>query len=102
MPSISVVLPVFNRADVVGRAIESVLNQQFGDFELIVVDDGSTDGSADAVRAIDDPRVELIALGRNQGGNCQTIGPSFSPSNRTPEAKKFASGTRTSFSFFIC
>ena len=69
LPSISVVLPVFNRADVVGRAIESVLNQQFGAFELIVVDDGSTDGSAEAVRAIDDPRVELIALGRNQGGN---------------------------------
>lgn len=68
-PAISVIMPVHNRASVVGAAVASVLAQRFGDFELIVVDDGSTDGSADAVRAIGDPRLKLIALERNMGGN---------------------------------
>lgn len=44
-PKISVIMPVYNVEKYVGRAIESVLNQTFGDFELLVVDDGSTDGS---------------------------------------------------------
>lgn len=45
MPLISVVIPTYNRADVVCRALESVLGQDFQDFEVIVVDDGSTDGT---------------------------------------------------------
>lgn len=68
-PAISVVMPVYNRASVVGEAIRSVLAQDFPDFELIVVDDGSTDGTADAVAAFDDPRIKLIQLAVNAGGN---------------------------------
>lgn len=68
-PAISVVMPVFNRAALVGEAIRSVLAQDFADFELIVVDDGSSDGTADAVAAFDDPRVRLIRLPANAGGN---------------------------------
>ena len=68
-PVVSVVLPVHNRADVLGRAIRSVLDQQFKDFELVVVDDGSTDGSVAAVKSFDDPRIMLIELAENRGGN---------------------------------
>jgi len=58
-PLVSVVLPVYNRAATVARAVESVLAQSFRDFELIVVDDGSTDGSRAAVEAFG-PQVRLF------------------------------------------
>jgi glycosyltransferase involved in cell wall biosynthesis len=69
MPKFSVILPVHNRADVLGRAISSVLDQELQDFELIVVDDGSTDGSAEVAQSFGDERVRTIALEENQGGN---------------------------------
>jgi GT2 family glycosyltransferase len=69
LPAISVIMPVYNRADTVGRAVGSVLGQSFADFELIVVDDGSTDRTAQALRNIRDPRLRLIELERNVGGN---------------------------------
>lgn len=69
MERISVVLPVHNRADVLPRAIESVLEQEFEDFELIVVDDGSTDASLKVVQAFGDERIRLVALERNCGAN---------------------------------
>lgn len=69
MPRIAVIIPAYNRASVLGRAIDSVLAQEFADFELIVVDDGSSDGTLEVARACDDPRVRVIELGRNRGAN---------------------------------
>ena len=68
-PTISVILPVHNRADVLGRAIQSVLDQKLEDFELIIVDDGSTDESVRVARSFDDPRIQVVELGQNRGGN---------------------------------
>ena len=68
-PRISVVIPVHNRAEPVAHAIDSVLSQTFADFELVVVDDGSTDGSAEAVEGFSDPRVRLVRLEKNGGSN---------------------------------
>jgi hypothetical protein len=52
-PGVSVVIPTYQRRELVGRAVASVLGQGFSDFELIVVDDGSTDGTAEALRGLD-------------------------------------------------
>lgn len=69
MPKISVVLPVHNRANVLDRAIRSVLDQTFKEWELLVVDDGSSDGSGAAAKSFGDPRIKVIDLGENRGGN---------------------------------
>lgn len=58
---ISVVIPLYNKEAIVARSIGSVLSQSFADFEVVVVDDGSTDRSAEIVRAFDDPRVRLVS-----------------------------------------
>ena len=60
MAMISVIIPLYNKANYIGRTLESVLRQTWQDFEVIVVDDGSTDDSAAVVKACDDPRVRLI------------------------------------------
>lgn len=59
-PEISVILPVYNQANYLPRAVESILDQSLPNFELIVVDDGSTDGSAQALESFHDPRVRIV------------------------------------------
>ena len=59
-PAVSVVIPLYNKAAYVRRAINSVFDQSFDDLEIIVVDDGSTDGGGEVVAAIEDPRLRLI------------------------------------------
>ncbi|HEX7980497.1 MAG TPA: glycosyltransferase family A protein [Gemmatimonadaceae bacterium] len=61
------IVPTFNRLSLLRETMASVLEQTFGDLELIVVDDGSTDGTAEHVRAMTDARVRLVAL--SHGGN---------------------------------
>ena len=61
MPRVAVILAAYNAAPYVGEAIRSVLEQTVGDLELVVVDDGSTDGTAAVVETfLDDPRVTLL------------------------------------------
>jgi glycosyltransferase involved in cell wall biosynthesis len=59
-PVFSIVMPAFNAERTIGPAIRSALAQTRGDFELLVVDDGSVDGTADVIRSFGDPRVVLI------------------------------------------
>jgi glycosyltransferase involved in cell wall biosynthesis len=66
-PLVSVIIPTHNRAELLGRAIKSVLAQTFEDFELIVVDDASTDGTPEVVAGFDDPRIRYIRLKKNSG-----------------------------------
>ena len=67
MTLLSVIIPAWNRADVVERCVRSVLQQTLADLEVIVVDNGSVDGTAAAAAAIADPRVRVIHLDANVG-----------------------------------
>ena len=60
MPKISVVMSVFNTEKYLTEAIESILNQTFTDFEFIIIDDGSTDKSAEIIKSYEDPRIVFI------------------------------------------
>ena len=58
-PPVSVILPVHNGMPYLPEAVDSILNQTYGDFELIIIDDGSTDGTADYLTTIRDPRLQV-------------------------------------------
>jgi glycosyltransferase involved in cell wall biosynthesis len=66
-PQVSVVIKSYNHAAFVGETIRSVLEQSFQDFEVVVTDDGSTDGTPDVVRGFADPRIHLEVFKRNRG-----------------------------------
>lgn len=66
-PRVSVVIPIYNAEAYVGEALDSVLRQTFGDFELLAIDDGSTDRSADVVLARNDARIRLVRNAENLG-----------------------------------
>ena len=59
-PLVSVIIPTYNRDEFIGETIQSVLDQTFRDFEIIIIDDGSTDGTADVVKTFSDDRVKYI------------------------------------------
>lgn len=69
-PLVSVIVPTYNRFHTTCRAVDSVLAQTLPDLEVIVVDDTSTDGSPEQLRAhyAHEPRVRLASTGRNSGG----------------------------------
>ena len=67
MPFFSVIMPLYNKAPYVRKAVESVVGQTYGDWELIVVDNGSTDGSGDIVANYTDPRIRIVRLEDNIG-----------------------------------
>lgn len=67
MPRVTVLMPTYNVSPWVEESIHSVLNQTYRDFELLVVDDASTDDTLDRVRAIDDPRIRIAAFPNNVG-----------------------------------
>lgn len=66
---ISVVMPTYNRAKTINRAIDSVLNQTYKDIEFIIVDDASTDNTEAIVKGYNDKRIKYIKLEENKGAN---------------------------------
>lgn len=69
-PAVSVIIPSHNRERYLSRAIRSVLEQTHRDFELLVVDDGSTDNTRATVASLADSRIRYLRLSRNRGAAC--------------------------------
>ena len=67
-PLVSVLIPLYNKVDWVESTIQSALDQTYRNIEVIVIDDGSTDGSAEVVAALTDTRIRLISR-ENRGAN---------------------------------
>jgi glycosyltransferase involved in cell wall biosynthesis len=66
-PMITVLMPVYNVASFIKEAIESVLNQSYSDFELLIIDDASTDDTINQIKTFSDSRIKLIKKPKNLG-----------------------------------
>ena len=69
---VSVVMSTYNHVDYVGAAIESVLGQSHENFEFLITDDGSSDGTVEVIKKYSDPRINYIGSGKNRGA-CAAI-----------------------------
>lgn len=56
----SIIIPLYNKEKFIKRALDSILNQSFQEFEIIVVNDGSKDNSEEKVKEVSDPRIKII------------------------------------------
>ncbi|MFA0194108.1 glycosyltransferase family 2 protein [Vibrio artabrorum] len=66
---VSIVMPTFERAHIITKAIDSILAQTYSDFELLVIDDASSDNTEDIVNSFQDPRIRYIKCKHNIGAN---------------------------------
>jgi glycosyltransferase involved in cell wall biosynthesis len=74
-PCVSIVLPTYNGADYLDKAIRSCLRQTFSDFEFVVVVDGSVDGTDEILASFNDPRIEILR--KANGGLPQALNTGF-------------------------
>ena len=68
-PKVSVIITTHNRSELLIRAVNSVLNQIYSNFEIIIVDDGSSDNTREVVASLDDSRIRLLVHEKNQGAS---------------------------------
>lgn len=71
---ISIIIPLYNKERFVGDAISSILDQDYSNFEIIVINDGSTDGSLEVVRSIQDPRIRVFSIKNSGPGATRNYG----------------------------
>ncbi|MBK8783850.1 MAG: glycosyltransferase [Anaerolineales bacterium] len=67
MPTVSVIIPSYNHEKYIGECIQSVLNQTYQDFEIVITDDGSQDKTVANIRQFNDPRIKLLIHNKNKG-----------------------------------
>lgn len=77
-PKVSVIIPCYNREDSVREAVDSVLSQDYDNFDVIAVDDNSTDGTLDVLNSIKDSRLRIVSNPGNNGPS-STKSPQYTP-----------------------
>lgn len=80
IPLITVIIPSYNHSEYIGYTIRSILAQSLQDFELLIIDDNSSDNSEEVIKKFDDPRIKLITLKENLG-ICETSNICFEKAN---------------------
>jgi glycosyltransferase involved in cell wall biosynthesis len=73
-PFFSIIIPTYNRAHLIGNTIQSVLSQSYPHFEIIVVDDGSTDNTEDVIASFDSPKIRYIKIKNSERGYARNYG----------------------------
>lgn len=73
-PSFSLIIPTYNRAHLIGRTIESCLNQTYPHFEVIVVDDGSTDNTEEVIASFQSPKIKYYKIPNSERGFARNYG----------------------------
>ena len=68
MKKCAVVVVTYNRAQLLRENLEALLQQTFSDFDILLIDNASTDGTVDVVRSFSDPRIRYFNTGKNVGG----------------------------------
>jgi len=74
MPFFSIVIPTYNRAEIIGKTIQSVINQQFKDWELIIIDDGGTDNTKKIITDFNDTRIKYYWKDNGERGAARNFG----------------------------
>ncbi|MFC9597775.1 glycosyltransferase family 2 protein [Peribacillus butanolivorans] len=77
----SIIIPVYNKENFIKRTLTSVLNQTFDDFEVIIVNDGSTDGSMKVVKEFNDGRIRIISQDNNGVSSARNLGIKHAKNN---------------------
>lgn len=97
LPLVSIIMATYNRAHTIVRAVDSVLNQTYKNFELIIIDDGSTDNTQEILKKYNDPRIRIFINDTNKGvtaaknrGFKQIKGEWFGPFDSDDELKPYA------------
>ena len=97
LPLVSIIMATYNRAHTIVRAVDSVLNQTYKNFELIIIDDGSTDNTLEILKKYNDPRIRIFINDTNRGvtaaknrGFKQIKGEWFGPFDSDDELKPYA------------
>jgi len=73
-PFFSIVIPTYNRAHLIGKTIQSVLEQELSDFEVLVIDDGSRDNTAEVMQTFNDPRIHYLKKENGERGAARNYG----------------------------
>ena len=73
-PFFSVIIPLYNKEKYIEKTIKSVLNQLFNDFEIIIVDDGSSDKSLNIVSEFNSPKIKIIKQSNKGAGAARNLG----------------------------